>query len=306
LIKNKILVAGGTGFIGYHLCKFFTKKKWIVHSISKKNTSVSRRVKNVKYFKCDITKKKNFKKLDQFYDYIINLSGYVDHRNIKFVTKMHYNGTKNLVLNFLDRKPKKFIHIGTSIENGKKVSPQKESVKIRSLDTKSFYGNAKLKTTIFLLSLYRKFRFPVCIIRFYLVYGPTQDNNRLIPFVINNSIKSKEFNCSPGNQYRDFMYIDDGVNAIYKALISNKSAGQIFNIGSGKPIKIKDLIKKIVKKIGKGTPKFSKNKLRVDEPNRLYPNILKAKNFLSWTPKVSLENGLYKTILYFKKNIKKG
>lgn len=305
MLKKKILVAGGTGFIGYHLCKFFIKKKWIVHSISLKNPSVSRRLKKVKYFKCDVTKKKSFKKLDQFYDYIVNLSGYVDHRNIKFVTKMHYNGTKNLVFNFLAQKPKKFIHIGTSIENGKKKSPQKESLKIRFSDTKSFYGNAKLKTTIFLLSLYKKFKFPVCIIRFYLVYGPSQDNNRLIPFVINNSIKAKKFNCSPGNQYRDFMYIDDAINVIYKALISKKSAGHIFNVSSGKPIKIKNIIKKIVKKIGRGSPILSKMKIRIDEPYRLYPNISKAKKILNWRPKISLDSGLDKTILYFKKNAKK-
>ena len=70
----------------------------------------------------------------------------------------------------------------------------------------------------------------------------------------------------------------------------------MINIGFGKPNKIRDVIKKIVKNIGKGKPKFSQLKIRNDELIKLYPNVLKAKKILKWSPKISLESGIKKTI----------
>ncbi len=304
-IKYKILIPGGTGFIGYHLCSFFIKKKWIVHSCSKSKPKKNRKVKGVKYIYCDIRNKKKLKKkLDNYYDFIVNLSGYVDHSKNRSIMQTHFEGCKNLVNNYKNTKLLKFIQIGTSIENGKQNSPQKE-ILTKKINTFSVYGNAKLATTQYLLSLYKNKKFPASIIRLYLVYGPNQDNNRVIPFVINNSFKENRFDCSPGFQLRDFLFIDDLVNAIYKSLKSNKNNGEVINIGSQKPIKIKNLILKIVNLIGKGQPNFSKIRIRSDEPIKLYPNISKAKKVLNWFPKYSLENGLKKTINYYKKYDKK-
>lgn len=303
--KNKILIPGGTGFIGYHLCLFFIKKNWIVHSISKNKPKKHRKVKGVKYFYLDIYKKKELKKkLDKYYDYVVNLSGYVDHGKNKSIEKTHFEGCKNLVSNFISKRPKKFIQIGSSIEYGKIKSPQKENLIKKIKNTNSVYGNAKLSTTFFLLNLYKKKKFPSTILRLYLVYGPNQDNNRVIPFVINESIKNQNFNCSPGNQFRDFTYIDDVVNAIYKVIKSKNTNGEIINIGSGIPIKIKNLILLIVKIVGTGRPIFSKIKLRNDELIKLYPDISKAKKLMNWVPKIRLKKGLIKTINSYKKNEK--
>ena len=266
-MKNhyKVLIPGGTGFIGYHLCLFFVKKGWKVHSVSKSKPKKNRKIKGVKYILCDVANKKKLKEtLDIYYDYIINLSGYVDHSKNNSIIRTHFKGCKNLVNNFKKKKPKKFIQIGSSIEYGKQISPQKE-IFLKKINTFSVYGNAKLESTLFLLSLFKKEDFPSTIIRLYLVYGPHQDNNRVIPFVINSSIKKEKFNCSPGNQLRDFTYIDDVVNAIYKTLNSKKTNGELINIGFGKPKKIKDLIKMIVKYVGNGEPIFSKLKFRNDE-----------------------------------------
>ena len=299
--KKKILIAGGTGFIGYHLCLFFKKKSWIVHSVSKSKPKVNRRVKGIKYIFCNVTDKKNLKsKLDNYYDYIVNLSGYVDHGKNKSILKTHFEGCKNLVFNFQEKKPKKFIQIGSSIEYGRLNSPQKENLVKKKINTFSFYGNAKLASTFFLLDLYKKNKFPVTILRLYLVYGPNQDNNRVVPFVINNSIKNKEFNCSPGFQLRDFLFIDDVVDAINKTLRSIKSNGEIINIGFGKPTKIRNLINQIVKLVGSGEAIFSQIKFRTDELIELYPNISKAKKILNWNPKISLKRGLNKTIKFYK------
>ena len=135
-------------------------------------------------------------------------------------------------------------------------------------------------STKHLLNLYKKFKFPAVILRLYLVYGPGQDANRVIPITILNAIKNKKFNCSDGLQFRDFVHIDDVTDAIIKTLRTNKVSGNIFNIGSGQPVQIKKIILKICKLVGSGRPQFGKIKLRKDEISSLYPDITRAKKIL--------------------------
>ena len=299
--KNRILIAGGTGFIGYHLAKKCISLNWSVDSISTRPPSNKKKLKKVKYLKIDITKKKDLiKKLSSDYDYVVNLAGYVDHSKKKKTFFSHYNGCRNIADIFLKKKIKKFIQIGSSIEYGKVSSPQKENS--NNQITFSIYGKAKLMSTNYLLSLYQKYTFPVTILRLYLVYGPYQDMNRVIPIAINNALKSKEFDCSHGTQLRDFVYIDDVVKGIIKSLKSKKSIGQIINLGCGKPIKIKKIVMKICKIIGSGKPNFGKIKFRKDEIKNLYPSVNKAKKILNWFPKIQIERGLIKTINHYKAN----
>ena len=112
-----------------------------------------------------------------------------------------------------------------------------------------------------------------------------------------------KFDCSPGTQLRDFVYVDDIVNAIIKTLKNKKANGHIINLGSGKPVKIKNIILKICKIIGSGTPQFGKIKLRKDEIKNLYPSIAKAKKILNWKPKIGIFSGLKKTINHYKKHV---
>ena len=301
-MSKKILITGATGFIGYHLAKYCLKLNWSVTSISTKKPIKTRKLKNVEYLICDLyNKNKLNKKLSLDFDYVVNLAGYVDHSNRDRIIKSHYIGCKNLSTILLNTKIKKFIQVGSSIEYGKIRSPQLEN-KNNKQRTFSAYGEAKLKSTKFLLNLSEKFNFPVTIIRLYLVYGPYQDINRVIPITILNSLKNKKFNCSLGTQLRDFTYIDDVIIGIIKILKSNKSSGEIFNIGTGKPVQIKQVIKKICKIIGKGKPIFGKINFRSDEIVKLYPNINKIQKVINWKPKIKLNNGLSKTINYYKKN----
>ena len=299
--KKKILITGGTGFIGYHLAKKCLKLNWSVTSLSTKNPTKIRKLKKIKYLISDISKKSDLKKIINInYDYVVNLAGYVDHSRKKKTLYSHYNGCRNISEIFLRKKIKKFIQIGSSIEYGRNLSPQKEN--LNNTKTFSIYGRAKLMSTNYLLSLYKKYSFPVSVLRLYLVYGPYQDRNRVIPIVIDNALKSKKFDCSLGTQFRDFVYIDDVVNGIIKSLKTKKNNGQIINLGSGKPIMIKDVILKICKIIGSGKPQFGRIKFRKDEIKNLYPSIVKAKKILNWRPKVKINFGLKKTINFYKKN----
>ena len=82
--------------------------------------------------------------------------------------------------------------------------------------------------------------FPIVILRFYQVYGPNQNKDRLVPMVIESSLNDDTFNCSSGIQGKDFMYISDAVDAIYKCFSNKKIIGKIINIGSGKKITVKN------------------------------------------------------------------
>ncbi len=301
-MSKKILITGGTGFIGYNLAKKCLKLNWSVTSLSSKKPKKLRKLKKVNYLICDISDRKKLKKkIKTNYDYVVNLAGYVDHSHKLKTMKSHYNGCKNISSLFLKTKIKKFIQIGSCVEYGKISSPQKENDHNKH-KTYSVYGSSKLLSTKFLLKLKKKFDFPVSILRLYLVYGPNQDENRVVPITIKNAMRDNNFDCSSGLQFRDFLYIDDLIEAILKILKNKKSTGEIFNIGSGKPIKVKSLILKICKIIGHGKPKFGIIKFRKDEIKMLYPSIKKAKRILGWKPLVNINLGIKKTIRYYKNN----
>ena len=239
-LKKNILIVGGTGFIGYHLAKKSLKKGWQVTSISTKPPKKIRYLSKVKYIFCDITKKKFLKKnIKKTFNYVVNLGGYVDHINKKKTFKSHYIGCKNLTEIFLKKTPTAFVQMGSSGEYGRSQSPQNEN---STCNPESIYSQAKLLSSKHLINLFEKKNFPVTILRLYQAYGPKQDFNRLIPIVIKACIKNKKFPCSNGNQLRDFLYIDDVVDAILKTLKSKKARGQIINIGTGEPKKIKKII----------------------------------------------------------------
>ena len=115
---QKILIVGGTGFIGYHFAKKCLSKKFEVTSISRNRPKKIRRLKRIKYIYCDITNKKKLdSKLNKHYDYVINLGGDVDHHG-KNTFKSHFTGCKNLVEIFGKKKIKRFIQLSSSVEYG--------------------------------------------------------------------------------------------------------------------------------------------------------------------------------------------
>ena len=300
-MRKKILVVGGTGIIGYHLAKKSLKKGWDVTSFSSNLPKRKRYLSRVKYIRCDITKKKFLKKkTNQHFDYVVNLGGYVDHSNKKKTYKSHYIGCKNLAEIFLRKKIISFVQIGSSLEYGNSKSPQNENIKCNLKSIKSVYGKAKLLSSIYLINLFNKKNFPTTILRLYQVYGPKQDINRFLPITIKGCIKNKKFPCSNGNQLRDFTYVDDVADAIIKTLTNKNSRGQIINIGTGKPKKIKNVIEKVKIILKGGIPQYGHFKQRKFEVPILYPNIKKAKKQINWTPKVNFEKGLKKTINSYK------
>ena len=297
--NKNVLVVGGTGFIGYHICKKLIFQKYKVLSLSSKKPDKNRIVKGVKYIIADIRNKKKLKILDQKkINYVINLAGYIDHSGNKKNLKTHIVGTKNLANKFLKSDLRIFIQAGTSLEYGKINSPQKENEKEKP---SSKYGKIKLRANLYLERLRKKFDFPYIVLRIYQIYGPNQSINRLIPFIILSCLKNSKFPCTHGKQIRDFLYVDDFVDLILKILNFKKKIRGIFNVGSNQPIKIKTIINLINKKIGKGIPLYGKADMRIDEQMILYPSIKKIRNIVNWEAKFSLSMGLNKTVEFYKK-----
>lgn len=297
--NTKILIVGGTGFIGYHLCRACIKKSWSVTSISIKKPRKDRKVKKVNYILCDISKFKQIKKkINKQYHFVVNLGGYVDHKNKGKVYSSHYKGCKNLVDFFLKKKIKLFIQIGSSAENVGLRSPQTETLLGNPL---TYYGKAKLMASKYLFKK-KNNSLKFFVFRLYQVYGPNQDINRFLPILFSACLDKKIFNCSDGKQVRDFLFIDDLIAAFFAAF-RNQSVNKrsIINIGSGKGIKLKAIIEKTIKLLKGKKPNYGAVKLRKDEQMVIYPNINKSHSLLKWRPKVSFAQGLLKTIDFYKK-----
>jgi nucleoside-diphosphate-sugar epimerase len=303
-LKKKILIVGGTGFLGYHLAKKCIKKGWGVTSISTNKPKKIRFLSKVKYLILDISKKKLIKKLTKYdYDYVVNFGGYVNHNEKLKTYQSHYVGCKNLADFFLGKKIESFIQIGSCVEYGYNKSPQEENKIFDINKLKSTYGKAKLSATNYLIKKYKEKKFPCVILRLYLVYGPRQDLNRFIPLVIKGCLEKSFFPCSSGKQYRDFLYIDDFVKLIFMILKNKNTIGEVLNVGSGKPKKIKKIIFLIKNLIKTGNPILGKLQMRKDEILKLYPNIKKIKKKINWKPKIDLITGIKKTISFYKNNL---
>ena len=172
--KGNILVTGGTGFIGFHLVNFLKKKEYKIVVLHTKKIKKQKKIEGVKYIKFNISSKREYKKINKLYfSHVINLAGYVNHKNKKKTFQSHYEGLKNLSDFFLNSQIKSFIQIGTGGEYGKLKSPHNEQYKWKK-NFNSTYSKAKYLATKYLIRLNEKKGFPCTILRVYQAYGPIQ------------------------------------------------------------------------------------------------------------------------------------
>ena len=303
-MKKKILITGGTGFLGFNYLNFLRKKNiFSLYSLSRKFPKPRKKINNVKYLIGDLSNKNSLKKISKIkFDYVVNFAGNINHNEKIKTLNSHYKGVVNLVRILSRKNLIKFIQIGSSVEYGKIKSPQIEPKKIpNNKKVHSVYGQSKLLSTIFLMKENKKNDFPSVVVRPYLIYGPFQTPDRLIPYTIISCLKKKNFYCSSGVQVRDFLYVSDAIDFIYK-IMRGKEVGKIYNIGSGKKVKVRKIIEYIVKFCRGGRPLFGRIKLRKDELLNLYPSINLAKS-IRWKPSTDLLMGLKLTISHYKRKI---
>ena len=320
---KKIIVTGGSGFIGSNLVNFLIKKKYFVinldkltYSSNKLNASYRNR-KNYKLIKLDINNKKLTGIIKKYKpSAIFNLAAetHVD-RSIdgpgNFI-HTNINGTFNLLesLRFLNKKKlsPKLIHISTDEVYGDiKIGRTSENFKY---DPSSPYSASKASADHLVKSYIRTYKLNAVISNCCNNYGPYQFPEKLIPKMIINIFRNKELPIyAKGKNSREWIHVNDHCEALFKLYLKGKN-GESYNVGSGINLKNIDLVKKIIKICKKMKIKIY-NKTRIkfvkDRPGhdfRYALNSNKISKHLKWKPKIKLNKGLEETILWYLKNKK--
>ena len=317
--KKKVLVAGGAGFIGSNLCERLLGKNYRVVCI---DNLITGRWENID----DFTKNKNFSflnldltsssfqntKLPKI-DYIFHLASPASpnkksprsYINFPIETLLVNSlGTYNL-LETAKKFNARFLYASSSeIYGDPQVSPQKEDYfgNVNPVGIRSVYDEGKRFGEAITMAYFRKFNTDTRIIRIFNTYGHRMraDDGRVVSNFINQAISNKPLTVyGDGSQTRSICYIDDLVEGLIKTIVSDKTKGEVLNLGSPNEKTILDLANTI-KKMTNSSSKIIFEPLPEDDPKVRRPDIDKAKKLIGWTPKVSIDRGLTKTIQYFR------
>ena len=323
MIKNKLfLVTGCYGFVAQHLIHNLLlnnnrvigiyNKKYQLKIFNNKNY-INKKKLVVK--KVDIRNKKALTNLFKKYkfDYCYHLAAIsqvlTSNQSPEETYEINVFGTINLLESAKLYRPKiKFIFSSSDKAYGSsKKLPYKEDFPLNGLNP---YDASKACADIISRSYAKAFNLQVCVTRFVNIYGPGDVNwDRIIPGTIKSLINNKKpILRSNGRFLRDYLFIDDVVNGyimLGKAMQNKKVKGLAINFGSGKPITVLNLVKKMLK-INNNNSKFYiiKNKVK-NEIKDQYSGYKLAKETIHWKPKISLEEGLIKTFSWYKNRIKK-
>ena len=307
-----ILVTGGAGFIGTNLVEKFIDKQHNVIVIdnlltgSKKNLENFFNSENFSFIEFDV---QNHIEVAEDLDYVLHLASpaspkaYAQHPINTL--KAGSIGTIN-TLGLAKAKNAKYLLTSTSeIYGDPLVSPQPESYwgNVNPNGTRSMYDEAKRFAEAAVSSYNRIYDLDTRILRLFNTYGPKMKINdgRVVTNFIYQAITGNDITIyGQGNQTRSFCYIDDTVSGILKAMESDNS--EVFNIGNPNEITILQLAEKIIE-LTNSNSKIKFHKLPEDDPMQRKPDISKANNKLDWFPKVSLEDGLKKTIEWVENSI---
>lgn len=195
---------------------------------------------------------------------------------------------------------RRLVHVGTIDEYGKIEAPFKEADRENPQNP---YALTKLMGSRLVEYAAKTGKIPAAVVRLALTYGPAQRRGMFVPDLIRSCIDGKEFSMTAGEQTRDFLYVDDAVEGILAVAAAQNVEGEIFNIGSGQPTKIRDAAEMIRRETGNAcTINFGAIPYREDENMDYWLDKKKAADRLGWMPKISLVEGLRSTITWYKNN----
>ena len=307
----KILITGGAGFIGSHLTKFHLAKNDEVVVIdnfvtgSKKNLSFES--ENLKIIEADITNF-NFSDLPSF-DIVYDLASPAspkDFENLSIeILKTNSVGLMNILDFFIKSNSKTLVFSSTSEVYGDPLEhPQKESYfgNVNSVGPRSCYDEGKRFAEALMMAYFRKYKKDIRIARIFNTYGPymKKDDGRVVSNFVNQAINNQPLTVyGDGSQTRSLCYVSDMVDGLYSLATTQNLAGEIINIGNPNEKTILE-IADIIKKLSQSQSEVIFKAIGEDDPKKRCPDITKAKKLLHWQSKVNLEEGLVKTIEYFK------
>ncbi len=309
--KNVCLVSGGAGFIGSHLCEALLAKGYQVICLDNLITGVEsnliecKKNPNFTFVRWDVTKEiPVFQQIDYIF-HLASPASVPDYQKYDEETALTNSvGTRNL-LRVAKTYKAKFLFTSTSEVYGDPLEhPQKETYwgNVNPNGVRACYDEAKRFGEMLTMMYVRKHGVDARIVRIFNTYGPNMrvDDGRVISNFINQAIKNDPITIyGNGLQTRSFCFVSDMVTGLLSAMTSDKTKGEVINLGNPTEYTMREIAEKIQKMTGSKSEIISKP-LPIDDPLKRKPDISKAKKLLDWEPMVSLEEGLEKTIEYYK------
>jgi len=307
-----ILITGGAGFIGSHLCSFFLDKGFKVMAVdnlitgSLKNISHLRSNKNFEFIHHDISRHISVNGDIDFVLHFASPASPVDYQKIPIQTlKAGSLGTHNTLGMALSKKSKYLLASTSEVYGDPLVNPQPESYwgNVNPVGVRGCYDEAKRFSEALTMAYHRIHRLDTKIARIFNTYGERMrlDDGRVVPNFIVQSLKNEPITVyGDGHQTRSFCYISDLIEGIYKLMLSE--INEPVNLGNPDEHTIMDFAKIITELTGSKSD-IILSPLPEDDPKVRSPDISKAKKTLGWEPKIKLKEGLKRTIEYFKINI---
>ncbi|HIK00699.1 TPA: SDR family NAD(P)-dependent oxidoreductase [archaeon] len=315
---KRVLVTGGAGFIGSHLCEALLKKGHEVVCFDNffrgKQENVEHLIgrKDFTLIKGDIRNGAEVEKVVQDCDIVhhlaaINGTKYFYEEPI-LITDVNVAGTLNVLKACADTDVRRITFASSPEVYGlpEKIPTPEDAFSIFDNPTKTLrhsYSTSKYLGDVLCLAFHEKYGLPVTVLRYFNIYGPKligTEYGQVVSIFIKKALEGKPIEIfGDGKQTRSFTYVSDAVDATIRAQEKEKAIGQALNVGIQKETTIKELANRVLK-ITKSNSKIVHKPALVGDAKRRCPDTKKAKKILGWGAKTNLDEGLKKTIEWFK------
>jgi len=316
MLKNKkILITGGAGFIGSNLVEKLLEYDNEVIIFDNLSTGIMENIKNLesnpnfKFVQGDILNKELLEQVLENIDYVFHYAAVVGvKRTIEKpleVLNVNTEGTRNVLELSLKQGVEKVIFASSSEVYGEPVEiPERENGHVNA---KLPYAASKLIGENYCEAYYDMYGLKTTSLRFFNVYGPKQNSTPygfVVGIFIEQALKNKPLTIfGDGTQTRDFVFIEDNINATIIAAEQSKTNGKAINIGTGKPTTILDLAEEIIEITGVNTePTFLPE--REHDIKHRFPDISLMRELLGYRPEYKLRDGLKITIDWYKNDMR--
>jgi dTDP-glucose 4,6-dehydratase len=309
MAKDRVLITGGAGFIGSHLCDRFVKEGYHVIAMDNLITGDLRNIEHLfkhpdfEFYHHDVS---SFVHVPGNLKYILHFASPaspIDYLKIPIQTlKVGSLGTHNLLGLARAKKARILVASTSEVYGDPLVHPQTEEYygNVNPIGPRGVYDEAKRFQEAITMAYHTYHKVDTRIIRIFNTYGPRMrlNDGRVLPAFIGQALRGEDLTVfGDGSQTRSFCYIDDQVEGIFKLLMSDYHLP--VNIGNPDEITIWQFAEEIVKLTGT-SQKIITQPLPKDDPKQRKPDITKARQILGWEPKVSRSEGLKITYEYFK------